>query len=436
MWENRVQKALADQKAKDRYRRRVVCQSQGSTSKIMVDDESYFNFSSNDYLGLAHHPEMISAAQKSAAQYGVGSGGSPHVTGFSEPLAALESTLANWLGYDAAIVYPSGFTANQAVIKLLIERGDQMIADRLSHASLLEAAMLSPGRLHRFKHNDIDSLESYLQKYAEISQESLKLVITEGIFSMDGDQAPLQAIARMTKKHRSLLMVDDAHGIGILGHEGRGTCDQLGIQPDILIVTFGKAFGCSGAAVLVSKDLADYFVQFSRPLIYSTAIPPIQASTLLEAIRLIRSEEGDDRRVKLRNNIDYFKAAIARVLEAIDPPMTQEISQISELALPAFTSTHASDQSSDHDQVRIKPYLLDSTSPIQPLVIGRDEDALILSQKLRHAGIWVSAIRPPTVPPQTARLRVTITAEHTYEMIDQFIKSLYQALLEESSNEL
>lgn len=426
MWQPRIQSAIEKQREKDRYRHRVECQQQGSTIDIIVEGEAYLNFSSNDYLGLAHHPQMIKAAQMGAQKYGVGSGGSSHVTGYSEPLQQLEATLADWLGYDAAIVYPSGFTANQAVIKLMIERGDHLIADRLSHASLLEAAMFSEGRLYRYKHNDLRSLESYLQKVAvfeteieqleitdskaELSRSNhepsmasphLNLVITEGIFSMDGDSAPLEEIAALAHQHQALLMVDDAHGIGILGEAGKGTCNHFGIHPDILVVTFGKAFGCSGAAVLMSQALADYFVQFSRPLIYSTAIAPMQAAILLAAVDIVRGETGMLKRIQLQRNILYFKSNFQKRMIAIES-MLDDPSNLE----PAL------------------PYLLESESAIQPLIIGKDTDALRLSAYLKDAGIWVSAIRPPTIPPNTARLRITLTADHTKEMIDHFLDAL------------
>lgn len=403
MWKTRIKVALAEQKAKNRYRVRNICQTEHSALSIQVNHQQYLNFSSNDYLGLSHHPQMIDASIMGAQEFGIGSAGSPHVTGYSEPLAALEKRLADWLGYDAAIVYPSGFTANQAVIKLLVEREDLIIADRLSHASLLEAAMLSPGRLSRYKHNDLVSLESYLHK--PLPENAGRLVVTEGIFSMDGDHAPLAEIAKITQKENTLLMVDDAHGIGITGSGGRGSCDYYGIKPDILVVTFGKAFGCSGAALLLSNELADYFVQFSKPLIYSTAIPPVQAATLLQAISLIQSKEGDQLRQQLKQNIAYFRQATLTMLEEIQVKNAGN---------------------------REMPYLLDSVSPIQPLVIGEDQAALDISEKLRHAGIWVSAIRPPTVPPKTARLRITITAQHTIEMIDRLICVLHAAILDEN----
>lgn len=471
MWQQRIKLAIDAQKEKGRYRQRIECQHEGSTIQIKVDGKQYLNFSSNDYLGLAHHPRMMKAAEVMAKKYGVGSGGSPHVTGYSQPLQKLESTLANWLGYEAAIVYPSGFTANQAVIKLLIERGDHMIADRLSHASLLEAAMFSEGRLFRFKHNDVASLESYLQKVAPtdsrvkdtaneiqshdlendlVAPNQLNLVITEGIFSMDGDSAPLEEIAKVAHHYNALLMVDDAHGIGILGEDGKGTCNHYGIHPDILVVTFGKAFGCSGAAVLMSQELADYCVQFSRPLIYSTAIAPMQAGILLEALDIIRGDEGMLRRIQLQRNILYFKSAFQKCRDQIKSRLAILLanqSTASQSALITAEQTMRGDtiEAFENDALIAEkvemiqqklPYLLPSESAIQPLIIGKDSDALQLSAQLKNAGIWVSAIRPPTVPLDTARLRITLTADHTKEMIDQFINALQDAIVDLAQRDL
>lgn len=413
MWKERIKSALDQQRTDNRYRQRVICHAAGSSINIEVDGEQYLNFSSNDYLGLAHHPRLQAAAARGAEDYGVGSGGSPHVTGYSRPLAQLETRLAHWLGYDRAILYPSGFTANQAVIKVLIEKGDLIIADRLSHASLMEAAILSPGRLHRFKHNDLASLESYLKRHQSpidsTSPHPLQLVVTEGLFSMDGDGAPLEEIAEITQRYGAILMVDDAHGVGIVGDGGRGSCNKAGIKPEILIVTFGKAFGMSGAAVLLSEELAEYFVQFSRPLIYSTAIPPMQAVILDETISLLESDEGEARRQKLATSIAYFRQEMEKMFTHLRAALSVEL------------NAELSDGS-------IFPYLISSESAIQPLVIGEEKMALALSAALKAEGIWVSAIRPPTVPPKSARLRITITADHQEMMIDHLIAKLMQSI--------
>lgn len=396
-WKTRIEGALQQAIECNQKRRRIACEIVQQKSEIIVAGRSYLNFSSNDYLGLSQHPELLQAAMVAVKTEGVGSGGSGHVTGYSESLASLEHYLASWLGYDSAIVYPSGFTANQAIIKLLIEKGDRIIADRLSHASIMEAAILSPGELRRFKHNDPQSLQQYLS--LPLSDNAGQLVITEGVFSMDGDIAPLDQLAKITAD-RGLFVVDDAHGIGVLGAEGRGTCHHFKIQPDILVVTFGKAVGCSGAAILLSKTLAEYFVQYSRPLIYSTAIPPMQAATLFASLQLISSHTGDLLRQRLAQNIAYFREKMKILLSAI----------------PADHPLQSSLQ------------LLPSATPIQPLIIGESNDALKVADSLKQKGIWLSAIRPPTVPPKSARLRITLTASHTPEMIDRLIKAFSQVL--------
>lgn len=400
-WTARIQSEIQKRHRAEQYRTRRITSMREHGRQISirqgVEEQRYLNFSSNDYLGLSQDMRLIHAWQEGARQYGVGSAGSGHITGYSEPLFELETRLAKWLGYDAAIVYPSGFTANQAVIKLLIEKEDRMIADRLSHASLLEAAIYSPGRLHRFKHNDVDSLESYLARaerdIAKLDSAENRgiLAITEGVFSMDGDFAPLQAMHSVSKNAGALFMVDDAHGIGICGKGGRGSTALAGIKPEILVVTFGKAFGLSGAAVLVDEPLADYFVQFSRPLIYSTAIPPALAYTLKEAVEVI--EKGENLRTRLAQNIAYYRKKMA------------------ELDLQHFGIE-----------------VIDSTTAIQPIVIGESERALEIAQKMQSAGIWVTAIRPPTVPPKSARIRVTLTANHQIEDIDRLFTAFKAAL--------
>lgn len=372
VWQMRIANALEERKQSQGYRVRQVAQ----------DHSDCLNFASNDYLGLSHSPELIQAWQKGAELYGVGSGGSSHVTGYHAPLQQLERRLAEWLGYDRAIVYSSGFAANQALIQLLIEKNDWIIADKLSHASLIEAAMNSKGNFKRFAHNDSDSLRHLLSK---VDRDQAVLTVTEGIFSMDGDEAPLNTIqAVIEKNHNHWLIVDDAHGIGVHGQEGKGTCDRQGIHPDILIVTFGKAFGISGAAILCSDSMAEYLVQKSRALIYSTAIPPAQAYTLMKSIEVI--SQSDDKRAYLHSLIRYFK------------------SELKDLGIE------------NH-----------SNSAIQPIIIGSNEESLRVAQILKDHHIWVLAIRPPTVPPNSARIRLTLNANHTQENIDQVIGALRYA---------
>ncbi|MEQ9912313.1 8-amino-7-oxononanoate synthase [Pectobacterium polaris] len=379
-WQQRIDAALVQRQRDDAYRVRRVNQG-GSGRWLMQDDRGYLNFSSNDYLGLSHHPEIVRAWQQGAEQYGIGSGGSGHVTGYTDAHAALEDQLAAWLGYPRALLFISGYAANQAVVAALAQAEDRIFADKLSHASLLEAAAQSPATLRRFKHNQVDSLQALLEKPAD----GQTLVVTEGVFSMDGDTAPLSALQAQCRAHDAWLMVDDAHGIGVLGDEGRGSCWQQGVKPELLIVTFGKAFGVSGAAVLCAESLAEYFLQFARHLIYSTSMPAAQACALSAAINCVL--EGDARRDALRRNIAQFRAGFS----------------------------NSSYQ------------LMDSQSAIQPLIVGENARAMALMSQLREQGVWVSAMRPPTVPVGSARLRITLTAEHQPEDISRLLTVLHHA---------
>jgi len=379
-WQQRIDSALEQRRANDSFRIRQVNQ-QGSGRYLVQNQTRYLNFSSNDYLGMSHHAQVIQAWQQGAETYGVGSGGSGHVTGYHETHQQFEQQLADWLGFPRALLFISGFAANQALIAALTEKSDRIIADKLSHASLLEAAMNSPAQLRRFTHNDVPSLQTLLAQ----PHEGQQLVVTEGVFSMDGDAAPLAEIAQISRNAGALLMVDDAHGIGVMGEEGRGSCDQQQIKPDLLVVTFGKAFGASGAAVLCSESLADYLLQFARHLIYSTAMPPAQACALSAALNVIRHDES--RRAQLRANIAHFRSGAA--------------------------------------QLPLK--LMASQTAIQPLIVGENQAAVNLASTMRERGFWMTAIRPPTVPPGTARLRVTLTASHTADDIDKLLEALYDA---------
>ncbi|WP_162286281.1 8-amino-7-oxononanoate synthase [Pantoea stewartii] len=379
-WPQRIQQALAQRRAEEGWReRRVVDASQ--TRLIRYAGRDYRHFSSNDYLGLSQHPAVIAGWQQGAALAGAGAGASSHVTGFRALHATLEAQLAGWLGYPRALLFISGFAANQAVIHLLAGKNDRILADKLSHASLLDAASHSPAQLRRFAHNDPDSLAVRLSAPCE----GQTLVVTEGIFSMDGDSAPLQTLAAQSREAGAWLLVDDAHGIGVTGEQGRGSCWQQGIKPELLVVTFGKAFGVSGAALLCDDATADYFVQFSRHLIYSTAMPPAQASALLAALKQVQA--GDGLRQRLSRNIAHFRRGASSLPWSLMP----------------------------------------SSSAIQPLLVGDNAQAMALSARLAEAGCWVSAIRPPTVPPGTARLRITLTAAHQPDDIDVLLEALHDA---------
>nr|WP_314427342.1 8-amino-7-oxononanoate synthase [uncultured Erwinia sp.] len=377
-WSQRHQQALEQRRQNGQYRQRTVCE-QADARSLCAAGTDFLNFSANDYLGLSHHPRIINAWQQGAVKYGVGAGGSGHITGFRTPQAELEPQLADWLGYPRALLFISGFAANQAVIMALAGKDDRILADRLSHASLLEAASHSPATLRRFAHNQPAALATRLEGLC--SGETL--VVTEGIFSMDGDSAPLAALHQLAQQHNAWLLVDDAHGIGVCGEQGRGSCWQQGVRPELQIITFGKAFGVSGAALLCDDSTAEFMLQFARHLIYSTAMPPAQVCALQEALRCV--QQGDDLRQRLQENIARFRAGCTGLRWA----------------------------------------MMDSGSAIQPLRVGEEGAAVDLAMRLRRQGCWVSAIRPPTVPPGTARLRITLSAAHLPDDIDRLLEVLH-----------
>ncbi|WP_010439967.1 8-amino-7-oxononanoate synthase [Vibrio cyclitrophicus] len=378
LFKSRIKSALAHRREQGLTRQLKVLEN--SNSPLLNSEGSNFiNFSSNDYLGLANDPELVDAWQTGLSQYGAGSAASPLVTGFSPAHLNLEAQLCEWLGFERAILFSSGFSANQALLFSLLEKDDSLLQDKLNHASLMEAGMLSPATMKRFKHNDTQHLESLL------SQSPQSLVVTEGVFSMDGDQAPLSQIFNLTHQYDSWLVVDDAHGIGVLGDKGAGSCSAAQISPDILVVTFGKAFGLSGAAILCSLEVGDYLTQFARHHVYSTAMPPSQAVALSHACQMIQTQEW--RREKLMK------------LGAI---YAEEMSGVKGF--------------------------IDTQTPIKPFVIGEAQAALSVAEELKRKQVWVTAIRPPTVPKGTARLRITLTANHSEDLIHQLTRSLHQAI--------
>lgn len=379
-WQSKIESGLQQRRDAAAYRTRQV--NEGANGRwLQADGRHYLNFASNDYLGLSQDAAVIAAWQQGAQHYGVGSGGSGHVTGYSQPHAQLEQQLADWLGYPRALLFISGYAANQAVLAALMGADDRILADKLSHASLLEAAAHSPAQLRRFAHNQPDSLQNLLSKPCC----GQTLVVTEGVFSMDGDCAPLAALQQHTTAAGGWLMVDDAHGIGVQGEGGRGSCALQGVKPELLVVTFGKAFGLSGAAVLCQEPVAEYLLQYARHLIYSTAMPPAQAIALQTA--LLRIQQADDLRQQLQQRIAQFRRGAA------DLPLSLGVSE----------------------------------TAIQPLLVGDNPQTLALAEQLRAAGLWVTAIRPPTVPPGGARLRITLSAAHQPEDIDRLLEGLYGA---------
>lgn len=371
----RIQQALT-QRSEQGLSRSIHVINDGNLAQLKRGVEEYINFSSNDYLGLASDKSLTNAWQQGLDKYGNGSGASPLVTGFSSAHLQLEETLCDWLGFERAVLFSSGFSANQALLFSLLEKDDLLLQDKLNHASLMEAGMLSPAAMKRFRHNDVNHLGSLMSDNA--------LVVTEGVFSMDGDIAPLADIYSITRG-KGWLAVDDAHGIGVLGQQGRGSCAESNIQPEILVVTFGKAFGLSGAAIMCSAQVGDYLTQFARHHVYSTAMPPSQAVALSYAASMIQTQQW--RRDKLTELGEYYH----RLLSDIE----------------GYQAT---------------------ATPIKPFIIGSSDKAVEVAEQLKSAGIWLTAIRPPTVPNGSARLRITLTAEHQFHHIDKLAEQLKQAL--------
>ena len=348
---------------------------------------------SNDYLGLANHPEVIAALRAGAAQWGVGGGASHLVIGHSTPHHELEEALAEFTGRPRALLFSTGYMANLAAVTALVGQGDTVLEDRLNHASLLDAGLLSGARFSRYLHNDPVSLAKRLDK-----AEGNTLVVTDGVFSMDGDLADLPALCAEAKRHGAWVMVDDAHGFGPLGATGGGIVEHFGLGIEdvpVLVGTLGKAFGTAGAFVAGSEELIETLIQFARPYIYTTSQPPAVACATLKSLELLRSEGW--RRDQLNRLVARFRAGAAQI---------------------GLT-------------------LMASPTPIQPVLVGSSARALRLSALLRERGILVGAIRPPTVPAGSARLRITFTASHSDAQLERLLEALAEcwALLPEECDD-
>lgn len=365
-------------KAAHRYRRRRIQETPQQPAAI-VDGRHLLSFCSNDYLGLANHPEVIAALQRGAERWGVGSGAAHLTNGHSAAHHALEEALAEFAGFPRALLFSTGYMANLGVIAALAGRGDSVFEDRLNHASLLDGAQLARAALRRYPHADSAGLDRLLHG------GQTRMIATDGVFSMDGDLAPLPALAGIAHQAGAWLLIDDAHGLGVLGRGGRGSLDRCGLVPNetiILMGTLGKAFGTFGAFVAGSEDLIETLIQRARSYIYTTATPPALAEATRVSLRL--AERDDWRRERLQS-------LIARFRQGAD-----------QLGLP----------------------LGDSFTPIQPLLAGSSARALSWSQSLETAGFLVGAIRPPTVPAGTARLRIAFSAAHSATDVDRLLESL------------
>ncbi|MCO7564301.1 8-amino-7-oxononanoate synthase [Pseudomonas sp. S 311-6] len=370
---------LAERRAADLYRQRPLLQSpQGP--EVVVDGQRLLAFCSNDYLGLANHPQVIAAWRAGAERWGVGGGASHLVIGHSAPHHALEEALAELTGRPRALLFSTGYMANLGAITALVGQGDSVLQDRLNHASLLDGGLLSGARFSRYLHNDPASLASRLDKASGDT-----LVVTDGVFSMDGDLADLPALAAVARARGAWLMVDDAHGLGTLGANGGGVVEHFGLGLDdvpVLIGTLGKACGTAGAFVAGSEALIEALVQFARPYIYTTSQPPALACATLKSLELLRRETW--RREHLAALVSQFRRGA--------------------------------------EQIGLE--LMDSQTPIQPILVGDSARALRLSQMLRERGLLVTAIRPPTVPAGAARLRVTLSAAHSEAQVQLLLNAL------------
>jgi 8-amino-7-oxononanoate synthase len=383
--------ALNARKQENLYRsRQVVDGPQGIETHI--DGKAFLSFCSNDYLGLANHPQVIAAFHKGLDEFGAGSGAAHLITGHSRVHHQLEEELADFVERPRALLFSTGYMANLGVMSALLGHGDRVFQDRANHASLLDGARLSGARLIRYQHGNTDDLDKRMSTAPDVEY----LVATDGVFSMDGDTAPLTELTKIADKYAAWLMVDDAHGLGVLGPGGRGTVAQAGLgveQVPVLMGTLGKAFGCFGAFVAGSEDLAETLIQQARTYIYTTAPPPAVAAATRAALKLVQEEQW--RREKLQALVKRFRAGATQ------------------LGLN----------------------LADSDTPIQPLIVGDAGTALQCSEALRGQGILVTAIRPPTVPEDSARLRITFSAEHSEAHVDRLLVALGKILATESTED-
>lgn len=363
--------------------RRVVESAQGP--RLTVDGRDYLAFASNDYLGLASDSRLTAAAKNAIDRYGVGAGASHMVSGHMTPHHELELALARFMGMDSALYFGSGYAANLGILTSLAARSDNIFADKLNHACLNDGALLSNANFHRYAHGDLDKLRSLLALQANNAPNgSRNIVVTDAVFSMDGDLADLPAILKLVEEFDALLVIDDAHGFGVLGETGRGSLEHFHLKSDriVYMATLGKAAGGYGAFVAGHADAIEWILQTARTYLFSTATPPMIAAALLESLKII--DEDNARRTHLRELIQFFTSSL----------------KLKNCALK-FSQT-----------------------AIQPIIIGENSHALYFADELKKRGIWVPAIRPPTVPRGTARLRVSLNAGHTQADVMELVVAL------------
>lgn len=375
-WQQRLADARLSRQQANRWR----------TRRVMA--VGALDFAGNDYLGLAQDPRVSEAQATGARRYGAGAGASHLVSGHLQVHDALEDALARWTGRERALLFSTGYMANLGVLQALADHHTAIFQDRLNHASLIDGAALSGARSRRYHHRDTSDLENLLGR----SECTHKLVVSDGVFSMDGDIADIAALSRVSQQHHAWLMIDDAHGVGVLGDNGSGCVGSAwsSAKVPVLVGTLGKALGTAGAFVAGDAALIDHLIQFSRSYIYTTAQPPAVAAATLKALEIVQREP--ELRAQLNANIVYFRR------EALN------------LGLPLSTSI----------------------TPIQPLILGDETRTLSWAKQLLKLGIHVGAIRPPTVPKGEARLRITLSARHQRTNIDQLLAALNQCQHQEA----
>ena len=361
-----------------RRTRRLLESPQGA--RVTVDGRDYVAFCSNDYLGLASHPRLIEAARQGAARYGVGAGASHLILGHSMAHHDLEKRLAAFAGFPRALLFSTGYLANIGAVTALVGREDAVFADRLNHASLNDAVLLSRAAFKRYPHLDLASLERLLAG----STARRRLIVTDAVFSMDGDIAPVPELVALAERYDAWLLLDDAHGFGVLGAEGRGTLAHFNVNSPrvIYMATLGKAAGVSGAFIAGEAEVVETLVQRARAYVYTTATPPLLAHALLESLELVRREEW--RRDRLRELVRQLKARLQVRRWRLEP----------------------------------------SDTAIQPLIIGANAEAVAVAEALARGGLLVPAIRPPTVPAGTARLRISLSAAHVPDDVERLVAAL------------
>jgi len=366
--------------------RRVIHSAQGAM--ISIGGKKFLNFSSNDYLGFANNEELKQYMVEAINEYGIGAASSQLIAGHIEPHERLEKKLASFFNKKAALVFSSGYHANLAIASALINKNTIIFQDKLNHASLVDAALLSKGKLVRYRHNDLMRLHSLLEKY----KGNELIVMTDGVFSMDGDRAPLKHLTKLCRAYNALLIVDDAHGIGVLGENGAGLVEETGLEKkvDLLIGTFGKSFGAAGAFIVGSETIIEAFIQKARTYIYTTALLPSLAATITHTLNMIK--ESNNLRLHIKELVVDYRMLMKKA------------------------------------GILAREFDNEFDSHIQPLIVGDANDTILLSDELYKKNILVPAIRPPTVPKDTSRLRISITAAHTKKDISLLVKTISNIL--------